>query len=162
MLASTNGLQENYKNAVFDALTQFQFIESLLRDCIVLSYKIVQESTKDLLDFTYSESDLNKNALQALCSKYRDLTKNKDLVQRIKSKANDRNAIAHEACFQNWKDQISGIDDNQLHTKGCEIQLHADEASALVGELIKEHEKLKSKLEQLTSQCSRPLTASAD
>lgn len=154
MLAPTSELQKNYKNAVFDALTQFQFIESLLKDCIVLSYRVIQEKTKDQLDFTYSESNLNKKALHALCSTYKALTKNKDLARRIKSKADDRNSIAHEACYQNWKDRISGIDDNKLHIKGCEIQHHADEASGLVGELLKEHKMLKSELKQLTSRSS--------
>ena len=159
MLATTSELQKNYKNAVFDALTQFQFIESLLRDCIVLSYKIVQESTRDLLDFAYSESELNKKALHSLCTKYKAITKNKALVEHIRSKADIRNLIAHEACYQNWKDRINGIDDNELHRKGCKIRLDADQASALVGELIEEHKKLQLKLEQLTSQSSRPPTA---
>ena len=151
VLAPTSELQKNYKNAVFDALTQFQFVESLLRDCIILSYKIIQEKTKESLDFTYSESGLNKNALHALCTKYKTLTKNKGLVNRIRSKADERNRIAHEACFQNWKDKITGIGDADLHTKGYEIQLQADEASGLVSELLKEQKKLKLELEQLTS-----------
>lgn len=52
LLANTNQLQANYKNAVFDALTQFQFIESLLKDCLSLSYSIIKERTQDTLDFT--------------------------------------------------------------------------------------------------------------
>ncbi len=151
VLAPTRELQKNYKNAVFDALTQFQFIESLLRDCIVFSYQIIQEKTKDILDFRYSESDLNKNALHALCTKYKALTKNKELVCRIRSKADDRNTIAHEACFQYRRDRINGIQDSDLHSKGLEIQIHADEASRLVTKLLKEHKKLKLELEQLTS-----------
>ena len=162
MLAPTSELQKNYKNAVFDALTQFQFIEALLRDCILLSYNVIQKKTESILDFTYSEPDLNKNALHALCTKYKALTKNKELIRRIKSKADDRNTIAHEACYKNWIDMISGVDDNELHAKGCEIQSHADVASALVGELLREQKKLKSELRQLTSQSSRPPTAPAD
>ncbi len=151
MLASDSELQKNYKNAVFDALTQFQFIESLLKDCIFLSHQIVQVQTKETLDFTCSKKELNKKALQALCTKYRGLTKNKALVKRIKDKTENRNIIVHEACFQNWKDRITGIDNNELHTKSIEIQKHADEASKLVGELLKERNKLELKLKQLTS-----------
>lgn len=155
MLSQKSELQKNYKNAVFDALTQFQFIESLLRDCILLCYKIIQEKTKDVLEFTYSESDLNKNALHALCTKYKALSKNKELVNRIRLKADDRNKIAHEACYQNWKDRINGINDPELHTKGCEIRQHADEASSLVRDLLKEHKQLQSEFEQLTSASTR-------
>lgn len=150
MLAPIEELHKNYKNAIFDALIQFQFIESLLKDCIILSNKVIHEKTKDILDFTYSEERLNEKALQALCGAYRRLTKNKSLIDRIKSKSKYRNNIAHEACFENWKDRINNIKAHQLHEKGCSIQKHADEASKLARELLKEHKVLQLELEQLT------------
>ncbi|UTW12097.1 hypothetical protein [Marinobacterium rhizophilum] len=150
MLAPMEELQKNYRNAVFDALAHYQFIESLLKDCITLSNKIIHEKTKDILGFTYSEKRLNDKALQALCSTYMHLTKNKSLVGRIKSAAEHRNNIAHEACFENWKDRINNIDAHKLHEKGCSIKKHADEASKMVGELLKEYKALQLELEQLT------------
>lgn len=79
MFSPKSELQKNYKNAVFDALTQFQFIESLLRDCILLSYKIIQEKTKDVLEFTYSESDLNKTHCTLYVQNIRPFPKIKSL-----------------------------------------------------------------------------------
>ena len=89
--------------------------------------------------------------MQALCTKYKKLTKNKDLISRVKNKANDRNQIAHEACYKNWQDRMNGIDDKKLHDEGMRIQKHADDASKLVGELIREYSKLKPELDQLTN-----------
>lgn len=150
MIASTKELQKNYKNSVFSSLTQFQFVESLLKDCIIISYKIIKLSTKDILDFSCTEKEIDRKVLHALCTIYKKLCKNKDLVFRIKKAAKHRNKIAHEACYQNWKDNIAGIDDNELHRKGLEIFDHGTEATELVSALLRENKRLK---EQLTK-CS--------
>jgi hypothetical protein len=153
LLARRDELEKNYESAVFDALTQFQFLESLLRDCICLSYAIIRASVKDILDFGYDREDLERDALKTLCAKYKKLTLNKDLVGRIKKLADKRNEIAHSACFEFHKDMLSGIPDRKLHNKGVKIQQVANEASSLVTDMLKEYYSLIEKRKKLS--CER-------
>lgn len=143
MTAPREELNKNYKNAVFDALMQYQFIECLLKDCINESNRIIKISTKNFLDFEYTEKDLETKALQSLVTLFRRVTTDKNLASEIKKEAVNRNQIAHEACFENWQDLMLGISDTELHKKGCKIQDHADKASEIVGKLIKELNRLK-------------------
>lgn len=143
MLATNERLQNNYKTAVFDAMIQFQQIEFYLKECIRLAYKLVQERTKEDLDFTFDDSRLNKLGLHALCSRYKSLTKNKNLIQHIKELVDGRNEVAHEACFNNWLGRLEGADNKKLHRDCLIIQQYADDASALLTKLLEEKKSLE-------------------
>ncbi|EPW6912904.1 hypothetical protein WOB72_22745 [Vibrio parahaemolyticus] len=154
MLAGRVELQKNYEKALFSALTQFQFVESLLRTYITTSYDVIRLKIEDsdTLSYEFNENDIETAGLQRLNTNFRKLCKNKQLSTKIKKVCNARNKLAHDACFQNFRDQMSGVSDDELHKKGCEIYAHAGEVSPIVTELLRELKVLQCEHEQLTKQ----------
>ncbi|MCZ6404780.1 hypothetical protein O4N82_24085 [Vibrio parahaemolyticus] len=106
----------------------------------------------DTLSYEFNENDIETAGLQRLNTNFRKLCKNKQLSTKIKKVCNARNKLAHDACFQNFRDQMSGVSDDELHKKGCEIYAHAGEVSPIVTELLRELKVLQCEHEQLTKQ----------
>ncbi|MGR2840729.1 hypothetical protein ABMX64_22175 [Vibrio vulnificus] len=154
MLADRNELQKNYEKALFSALTQFQFVESLLRTYIATSYDVIRLKIdgSDTLCYEFNEKDIETAGLQRLNTNFRKLCKNKPLHSKIKKVCEARNQLAHDACFQNFCDRMSGISDDELHKKSCEIYAYAGNVAPIVTELLRELKLLQGEHEQLTKQ----------
>lgn len=144
-------LQKNYEKALFSALKKFQFVESILRKYITTSYDVIRLKIQDseTLSYDFNENNIEKGGLQRLNTNFRKLCKNKELSAKIKKACDARNQLAHDAFFQNFRDQISGISNEELHRKGCEIYAQSVEVSQIVTELLRELKVLELEYEQL-------------
>ncbi|MCU7965562.1 hypothetical protein L5M28_23805 [Shewanella sp. SW32] len=59
-------LQKNYEKALFSALKEFQFVESILRKYITTSYDVIRLKIQDseTLSYDFNENNIEKGGLQ--------------------------------------------------------------------------------------------------
>ncbi|MGE6453934.1 hypothetical protein ACQKC5_16245 [Shewanella baltica] len=106
----------------------------------------------DTLHYDFHKDNIGEWGLNRLATRFQNLCKNKELSVKIKSVCKARNHFAHDAFFQNFRDQISGISNEELHKKGCEIYAQSVEVSQIVTELLRELKVLELEYEQLPKQ----------
>jgi len=109
MLANRQELNENYEQSLFSVFTNYQFVESILRDYIVTAYEIIKikVSGSDVITFEYSKKDIETVGLDRLNSTFKKLCDNKVLSAELKEVSQISNKLVHEAFFQKLKDQLS-------------------------------------------------------
>lgn len=147
-------LQNTYEKSIFSALKEFQFVESVLRRYITISYDVIRLKIQDsdTLHYDFYEKDIAKWGLHRLATQFKKLCKNQELNAKFKSVVEARNQLAHDAFFQNFSDQISGISNEELHKKSCAIYAQSVKASKIVTALLRELKVLELEYEQLTKQ----------
>lgn len=130
----------NYVHAVFEALMNFQAIESLLKECILKSYEIIAASCPNDTTFTPSEKNIkdikNRLGLGGLVERFKEVTPHKELCKRIQAAAGKRNSLAHKAAAEYLKFPISLSGAIECQSEADNIQRAAEEANKLYYELI--------------------------
>ena len=137
----------NYVHAVFEALMNFQAIESLIKKCIIMSYEIISVSCSRNTTLTPSKRNIeaieNRLGLGALVEKFKEVTPHKDLCDRIKSASKLRNNLAHSAAVEHLKIPISLSGANICQSKAFEFEQVAEQANKLYYELIDIYNQLE-------------------
>lgn len=152
MLANRQDLNLNYEKSMFSAFTNYQFIESLLRDYIATAYEIIKikVSCSNVMNFEYSEKDIERFGLDRLNSTFRKLCHNKDLSKAIKDISQTRNELAHEAFFNKFKEQLSEVSDEQLFEKTCKFLECRSKLEPIITKLLRELRFIQAELKALS------------
>lgn len=137
----------NYVHAVFEALMNFQAIESLLKKCILNSYEIIAASCPNNTTYTPSEkskNDIKKRlGLGGLAEKFKEVTPHIELCERIQTAARERNRLAHEAANDYLKFRISRSGAEECQSKADAFLYVTEEANKLYYELFDIYNKIK-------------------
>lgn len=135
-----NASDEAYRSAVFEALMYYQEIESILRDCILKSYEIIDATSHELVNFKPDKRHIDnikrKMGLGGLVEIFRTVTNHTDLCDRIKKETEKRNFIAHTAASKYLKFPISGNGARDCQSASNEIFESAMLASWIYEELV--------------------------
>ncbi|WP_146194344.1 hypothetical protein [Shewanella sp. BC20] len=104
------------------------------------------------MHYDFCDEKVEEWGLSRLATRFKNICKNNDLSSKIKSVCKTRNQLAHDAFFQSFRDKINGINNEELHTKGCKIYSKSVEVSQIITELLRELKVLEQEYEQLTKQ----------
>ncbi|MBU1310986.1 MAG: hypothetical protein KKE30_15795 [Gammaproteobacteria bacterium] len=152
MLANRQELNVNYEQSLFSAFTNYQFVESLLRDYIVTAYEIIKirVSCSNVMAFELSKKDIETFGLDRLNTTFKKLCRNKALSTAIKEVSQIRNELAHEAFFQKFKDRISEVSDEQIFEKTCKFLDCRSKLEPIITKLLRELKLIQAELESLS------------
>lgn len=135
-----NASDEAYRNAVFEALMYYQEIESLLRDCILKSYEIINATSHEIVNFKPDKRHLDniktRMGLGGLVDTFRTITNRTDLCDRIKKETKNRNFVAHVAASKYLKFPISESGARDCQRASDQIFESATLASWIYEELV--------------------------
>lgn len=95
-----------YEAAVVRLLLDFQWIELLLRVVVGTSYDVLNKCAPDPIRFMPSRA-LAKDSLGKLIEKYTEVSKNSDVVPRLKAVVKQRNHYAHQSFILSVDEQKS-------------------------------------------------------
>ena len=129
-----------YRDAVFEALMNYQALEDLLKSCIFKSYEILDSTSHKVVTYNPSNDQLKsihkKSGLGSLADTFKVVTPHKEICDRIKDASEIRNVIAHSAAADFLKMRISKEGAREWHSKAVDFNKAADQASKLYLELI--------------------------
>lgn len=129
-----------YRDAVFEALMNYQALEDLLKSCIFKSYEILDTTSHKVVTYNPSNEHLKsiqqKSGLGGLAETFKVVTPHKDICERIKAASKTRNVIAHSAAADFLKMRISEEGAKEWHAKAVDFNAAADQANKLYLELI--------------------------
>lgn len=135
-----------YRDAVFEALMNYQAIEELLRDCIIKSYEILDATSHETVSLKPSgrhiENVRKKMGLGSLVETFKTLTANRDLCERILTESRTRNLVAHKAASEYLKFPISDNGARDCQEKALNIYEAAQTANWLYFELVELHNQI--------------------
>ena len=89
--------RDQYRATTLRILGNFQLIEFTLKVYIAFAYRIIAHSTKDLIPFNYSFSDVESFPLERLLNIFSKMNENAALIDRLNKLRKERNHIAHES-----------------------------------------------------------------
>jgi hypothetical protein len=135
-----------YEHAVFDALMNFQAIEELLKDCILVSYQILSKTTPEGVEFHPSKKDIkdikSRLGLGGLISRFEMVTPYKDICVKLRAATKTRNELAHTAAANYLKFPVSSSGADQILAKASDFNDAAVSANSLFYELSEVFEKI--------------------
>ena len=144
-----NASDDAYRNAVFDALMYYQEIESLLRDCILKSYEIINATSHELVNFKPDKRHIDniksRMGLGGLVETFRTITNRTDLCDRIKKETKKRNFVAHAAASKYLKFPISDNGARDCQSASDDIFESATIASWIYEELV----EIRNEIEEI-------------
>jgi hypothetical protein len=94
-LKDINSRDEEFKKIGQSLLTDFQYIELILRRYITCCYNIIKSNAPTVLNYGRDPKLLDKFSLGKLVNEAKVFCKNQKLINGIESFINERNRIAH-------------------------------------------------------------------
>lgn len=86
-----------YLLEALSALSTMQFVEEVTRMYLVRVYALIQLRLGKTVDFKYDYSDVKKDSLGKLLTKFERHSDKTDLIEKLKKLPEERNFLAHEA-----------------------------------------------------------------
>ena len=106
-----NASDDAYRSSVFEALMYYQAIEEFLRECILMSYEIINAKSHQVVKFKPEKRQIEnvkkKMGLGGLALTFKKLTHHTDLCDRIIKESKTRNHVAHAAAVKYLQFPIS-------------------------------------------------------
>lgn len=142
-------LLQEYWNKLGNALTNFQFIEEVIKIYLDYSYKIVSENLKEQIPFDFSYEDVKKDSLRILIRKFKKFNLDKELIKKIGQLIDERNFVAHKAYLMTsvereddkyLSEQIKRIEEVISKSNECFLELHQE-----YEKVVKIYESIKTK-----------------
>ncbi len=125
----------------------YQMVEDLLRNCILLSYEILNASSHEKVTYKPSQKHLDdirkRKGLGGLVDVFETLTHHKDLCARIKQEAANRNIVAHRAAADYLQFPLSKDGAEECFLRASDIDEFATKASWLYEDLYRVHEEIE-------------------
>ncbi|WP_216907977.1 hypothetical protein [Synechococcus sp. CCY 0621] len=98
---------QRYKEVVGQISVDFQWIEELLKIVISSGYEAIRRTAPAKIKFKRTRSNLEKDSLGKLITKYEELYVNDVLIKELRSLASERNYCAHQSFILTLEEQTS-------------------------------------------------------
>jgi hypothetical protein len=140
-------VNQSYRDACFDALTNYQALEDLLKSCIFRSHEIIDKTSHKKVtynppDCQIKDINFDNKGLWGLADAFEKITPHKELCKQIKKSAKTRNELAHKAAVKFFKINPSEEEILAMQHKAVDYQKAANESNKLYLELVNIYQEL--------------------